>query len=434
MPDNWKKYKLGDVAEVQNGFAFKSADLGKEGIPVVKIKNIVPPYVDVSDADYFNGEIDQKFEKYILRKGDLLISMTGSTVNVMSSAVGKMGRYRLDQESLLNQRAGKIYVKKPDLADFDFLYHYLNRYEVHYNLALNATGSANQANISPAQIKDIDLHLPPLPEQQAIASILSSLDDKIELNLQMNKTLEEMAMTLYKHWFIDFGPFQEGNFVESELGLIPEGWEVKRLEQVADIGSSKRIFLKEYVDNGIPFYRGKEIIQLSKGSNISTELFISNERYNEIKEKFGVPLKGDILISSVGTIGVSWLVEHNEPFYFKDGNLTWIKNFRDGLNGNFISQWLKSKETQEQIKSETIGSTQQALTITALKSLKLILPPTKASFIKDASGKFNEWNTLFLANKREIETLTSLRDTLLPKLISGEVRVKEAEQQLAHMI
>ena len=106
------------------------------------------------------------------------------------------------------------------------------RYEVHYNLALNATGSANQANISPSQIKDIELQLPPLPEQTAIASILSTIDAKIENNLAINKTLEEMAMALYKEWFVDFGPFQDGKFVDSELGMIPEGWEVLTVKKI----------------------------------------------------------------------------------------------------------------------------------------------------------------------------------------------------------
>jgi type I restriction enzyme S subunit len=250
----------------------------------------------------------------------------------------------------------------------------------------------------------------------------------------MNKTLEEMAMALYTHWFVDFGPFQEGAFVDSELGLIPEGWEVNELAEVADIGSSKRIFSKEYIEEGIPFFRGKEIIQLSKGSSISTELFISQERYDFIKSKFGIPVKNDILVSSVGTIGVAWLVENDDPFYFKDGNLTWMKNYSDKINGPFLHQWLVSKETQNQIKSSTIGSTQQALTISALRTLKITLPKGESSIIDNISKQLIEWNELRLLNKNEIETLTTLRDTLLPKLISGEVRVKDMENQVAEAL
>ncbi|MCB0843360.1 MAG: restriction endonuclease subunit S, partial [Bacteroidetes bacterium] len=254
MVDGWKTYKLGEVANIQNGYAFKSKELGSKGIPVIKIKNIIPPSIDLDAAACYSGNIDDKLKKYIIRKNDFLISMTGSTVNVMTSAVGKMGRYRHDDIALLNQRVGKVYVTDPEKVDFGYLCLYLNRYEIHYGLALNATGSANQANISPAQIKDIDLYLPPLPEQKAIAAILSALDDKIELNLQTNQTLEEMAMALYKHWFVDFGPFQDGNFVDSELGMIPEGWEVKRIEDITTLQYGKALKKTDRIPGEFPVY------------------------------------------------------------------------------------------------------------------------------------------------------------------------------------
>jgi class 3 adenylate cyclase len=120
MTENWKSFKLGEIADIQNGFAFKSKDLGAEGIPVIKIKNIVPPNVVLEGAGYFIGEITSRLEKYILKKNDFLISMTGSTVNVMSSAVGKMGRYRSDKIALLNQRAGKIYITDQELDGQEF--------------------------------------------------------------------------------------------------------------------------------------------------------------------------------------------------------------------------------------------------------------------------------------------------------------------------
>ena len=198
MPNNWKTYKLGDIADIQNGYAFKANELVEECITVIKIKNIISPNVSIDDVSYFKGDITTSLEKYIINNNDFLISMTGSTVNVMSSAVGKMGRYRLEKKSIINQRVGKIYVTEPDIASFEYIYQYLNRYEVHYNLALNATGSANQANISPAQIKDIDVLLPPFNEQQSIAQILSAIDDKIENNLAINKP---MFVKCHCHFF-----------------------------------------------------------------------------------------------------------------------------------------------------------------------------------------------------------------------------------------
>ena len=146
-----------------------------------------------------------------------------------------------------------------------------------------------------------------------------------------------------------------------------------RLGEIVEISSSKRIYAKEYLDYGIPFYRGKEIIEKHKGNDISTELYISEERYNGLKEKFGVPNEGDILLTSVGTLGVPYIVK-NEDFYFKDGNLTWFKNFNAKCNNKFIYYWLQSPLAKEQIYNKSIGSTQKALTIDTLKKFNIKLP------------------------------------------------------------
>lgn len=150
-------------------------------------------------------------------------------------------------------------------------------------------------------------------------------------------------------------------------------WKEVSLGDICEISSSKRIFAKEYTESGVPFFRGKEIIEKSKGDNISTKLFISKERYNEIEEKFGSPKKYDILITAVGTLGVTYLVK-DETFYFKDGNLIWMKNFKN-TNSYFIDYWFKSNIGQNNILKYTIGSTQKAITIDSLKNFKISLPP-----------------------------------------------------------
>ena len=422
MPENWKTYKLSEAFDIIGG-----------GTPKTKVKeywNGSIPWLSVVD---FNNDQRTVFstEKSItelglkesstkiLSKGQLIISARGT--------VGQIAQ--LGREMAFNQSCYGLSGKENILIN-DYGYYLLKSSIT--NLQANSHGSVFDT-ITRNTFENIEVNIPEIQEQKSITSILSALDDKIELNLKMNKTLEEMALALYKHWFVDFGPFQDGEFIDSELGEIPKGWEVKKLGDVAEVGSSKRIFRNEYVENGIPFFRGKEIIQLSQGKSISTELFIKADKYNSIKEKFGVPQKDDILISSVGTIGVSWLVENNNPFYFKDGNLTWIKNYKPEVNGHFISQWLKSASTQDQIRGETIGSTQQALTISALRTLKLALP-RDGFYVDDISKKLKLWNTALVENKKEIEILTELRDTLLPKLISGEVRVKDAEKNLSKVL
>ena len=151
-------------------------------------------------------------------------------------------------------------------------------------------------------------------------------------------------------------------------------WKEYKLGDICDITSSRRIFLNEYVKEGVPFYRSKEIIEKAKGNNISTELFITYERYDEIKRKNFVPVENDILITSVGTLGVSYMLSKKDFFYFKDGNLTWLRNYSNLVYPKYLLYWLRSNIAKEKFNEISIGSTQPAITIQGLKGLQLKLP------------------------------------------------------------
>ena len=153
-------------------------------------------------------------------------------------------------------------------------------------------------------------------------------------------------------------------------------WGKVKVGDCCEVTSSKRIFFSEYVDSGVPFYRSKEIIESSNGQAISEPLFISQEKYDEIKNHFGVPQSGDMLLTSVGTIGVPYIVREKDYFYFKDGNLTWFRNFSDELDSKYLYFWVKSSEGQSILNNTTIGSSQKALTIASLKGLEIPCPPS----------------------------------------------------------
>lgn len=163
------------------------------------------------------------------------------------------------------------------------------------------------------------------------------------------------------------------NIPEGDALSLPKGWVETTLGEVAEIGSSKRIFFSDYVSEGVPFYRSKEVIEKQNGNNISSELFITEEKFQEIDSKFGSPKKNDLLLTSVGTLGVPYLVKENEKFYFKDGNLTWFKNYRN-IEPYFLYNWILSSIGKESLKKITIGSTQSALTIAGLRSIPIVLP------------------------------------------------------------
>ncbi|WP_083505401.1 restriction endonuclease subunit S [Pedobacter ginsenosidimutans] len=155
-------------------------------------------------------------------------------------------------------------------------------------------------------------------------------------------------------------------------------WKKYKLGELADITSSKRIFLSDYTNAGIPFYRSKEIIQKSLGESLKDVLFISEERFFEIKNKYGIPQDGDILISAVGErAGIPYVVKNDGNFYFKDGNLIWLKQIDKKLNSYYLYHWIKSNEGKARIESLMIGSAQKALTIIALKQFEIFIPEIK---------------------------------------------------------
>ena len=180
-------------------------------------------------------------------------------------------------------------------------------------------------------------------------------------------------------------------------------WEKVKLEDVCEITSSKRIFYSEYVDDGVPFYRSKEIIESDEGKVIENPLYISVDKYNEIKEKFGVPQTGDMLLTSVGTIGIPYIIKKKDCFYFKDGNLTWFRDFREGLNSKYLYYWIKSSEGTGILYNTTIGSSQKALTISALKNIKVSLPPRS---VQDKIVEVvSAYNDLIENNQKQIKLL-----------------------------
>ena len=180
-------------------------------------------------------------------------------------------------------------------------------------------------------------------------------------------------------------------------------WAKAKIGNHCEITSSKRIFYSEYTDSGVPFYRSKEIIELSQGQPISEPLYISAEKYNEIKSKFGVPMPGDMLLTSVGTIGVPYIVCQDDYFYFKDGNLTWFRNFDNSLLSRFLYYWIGSKDGYGVLNNSTIGSSQKALTISSLKQIECPLPPIKVQeHIVDVLSAYDD---LIENNQKQIKLL-----------------------------
>lgn len=424
----WKEYKLGDIADIQNGYAFKSSEFSEKGIPIIKIKNIVPPTIVLDEVQFYNNEITQKLTKFLVKKKDFLISMTGSTVNQMASAVGKMARYQHKFPSLINQRVAKIFSTSNVVTD-DYLFYYLNRYEVQYDLALSASGSANQANISPEQLKSYKVSIPDLPTQTAIAEILSSIDDKIELNNKINQELDNLAQTLFKHWFIDFEfpnengePYKSsgGEMVESELGEIPKGWKVYKFKEIVSKYIDNRGKTPPIIKDGIPLVEVKHMVDIGIFPSLKTDKFLSDEVYDSFLRAH--LQEGDILMSTVGTIGRLNIVPNFQRFAIAQ-NVLGIRFKKDLITQLFMFCLMRTKGFNDEIKSRLIETVQSSIKRGDLEKIPVLIPHSilVENFENTIENLFNQIKT----NTLETIELIKLRDTLLPKLISGELEINE---------
>ena len=185
------------------------------------------------------------------------------------------------------------------------------------------------------------------------------------------------------------------------------------LQELCELTSSKRVFADDYKDNGIPFYRGSEITLKHLGKPIISPLYISCEHYNALRKEYGVPQNGDILITAVGTIGNSYMVQ-NEDFYFKDGNIIWLRNFSKPNINYYIYDFMKSTVFNKILDGICIGSTQTALTIVSLSNVNVKIPDNeKLSYYTKRSKqihlKIND-------NIKEIEQLQRIQSVLLSVL------------------
>jgi type I restriction enzyme S subunit len=389
FPQNWTYYKLGKIADVQNGYAFKSTDFSNSGIPIIKIKNIVSPKISFEDVQYYGKPIDNKLKQFLIKTDDIVISMTGSHINQIASAVGKVGRYQYNFPALLNQRVGKLYSKDKTIFDENFFYYFISRPEIQLNLATSAGGGGNQANISPAQIKNLDITIPGINEQKDIASILSSLDDKIELNQQLNQTLETIAQTIFKEWFVNFNfPGFDGEGVDG----LPKGWRKGKIED---------LFILQRGHDLPAITRTKGLYPVVAASGISTY-------HHEFK------VKGPgVTTGRSGVLGNVFYIE--EDFWPLNTSL-FIKEYK--IATPLFSYYVLNRLNLAQLNG---GSAVPTLNRNDVHGIECIVPDrlTIEKFELTARQFFNKK----FQNSNQIKSLTEIRDILLPRLMTGKISV-----------
>ena len=310
-------------------------------IPWVKTGDLKSEYIyGVEDFITEDGLGNSSAKMY--EEDTVLIAMYGATIGATSI---------LKISACTNQACAAF--KRSDKVIPEYLYYFLKSQKEKF--VKDGVGGA-QPNISAGYLKKVEMELLSIREQRTIVDILNIIE-----NIANKRKQEIIALdNLIKARFVEMFGDPIAN---------PKGWDMVELGELTDIGSSKRIFEKEYVSEGIPFYRTKEIVELSKGNSISTELFITEERFAEIKEKYGAPKTGDLLISAVGTIGVIWIVDGKNDFYFKDGNIIRVdgsEKFNSVYMKNLLEYLIDGYK-----KQMSTGTAYAALTISGLAKMKV---------------------------------------------------------------
>ena len=320
-----------------NGFKFLSS------------KDVTSQKINWSNIKYIPKELhEQLYAKLSPKRGDILLAKNGTT------GVAAV----VDSDEIFDIYVSLALLRPKSGVNVSYLCSALNSEDLkrQFNSSLKGIGVPN---LHLREIKKARIIFPPIDIQNKISSITKQID-KSKFLLQ--QILEKFEL-LKKSRFIEmFGNVATNN----------KRWEKTKLGNKSVIGSSKRIFANEYTTEGIPFYRSKEIIELGMGEKPSVELYISKKRYQEIKEKFGIPIPGDILMTAVGTIGKFWIVPNSKPFYYKDGNLVYIRTKE--FNPLFLKKLLEMLIEKYKVENAN-GSAYTALTIEKLKDLQIVLPP-----------------------------------------------------------
>lgn len=398
----WKEVRLGDVCNLIAGFAFKAKDFGEFPTKVIKIGDIKPPFVDYVGqvgVDISCYDIN-KLSKYTVRYGDYVLAMTGATI-------GKVGKYISEHPSYINQRVLKFAPKldvDADYINYTICSNIFAKYVVNY-----IDSESAQPNISAPTISKFVFRIPKeKDDQRRIASILSSLDRKIELNNKINADLEEMAQAIFKNWFVDFEPFKDGKFVDSELGMIPEGWKVGTLEDIAEITMGQSPAGNSLNENGegMIFYQGSSDFGFRFPSIrvFTTEpkrLAVANSVLFSVRAPVGdINVAKEECCIGRGVASIKSKYGHDSYLFYAMKSLHKLFDSFDGEGTVFGS-----------INKKT------------LSAIQILLPSD--GIVEQFNNVASSFDDRIRSLSDENSRLSLLRDTLLPRLMSGELEIPD---------
>ncbi|MBR2017537.1 MAG: restriction endonuclease subunit S [Prevotella sp.] len=428
----WREYRLGDIADIKGGKRLP------KGVNLVTTPNN-HPYIRIRDFDsnkvlelnnnfeYVDNETQKLISRYIANTDDILLSIVG-TIGLVAKVGSSLNNANLTENC--------VKIKNLHVIDSDFLYYYLVSSEGQNKIKLGTVGAV-QPKLPIKNISDITIPVPSIETQRSIASILSSLDDKIAVNRRICENLEAQAQALFKHWFIDFAPFKNGQFVESELGMIPEGWRVGTYSDIiqetisGDWGKEKA---EGNYTHKVACIRGCDFQDVKMGLRGKTpERFILEKNYQskhfEDKDVL-VEISGGTATVSTGRIcPVSQLLIDKYEGDIVCTNFCRLVRPIKGYSSYLYYSWKYKYDHKVMFGYENGTSGIKNFSIKDFSSREpLILPELSA--LNEFENIIDHIHTQIQNCGSESAKLTTLRDTLLPKLMSGQIKVNEMEKSL----
>ena len=416
IPVDWELQTFDETFRVISNNTLSRENLNNRGGAVRNIHygdilTKFPEVLDCSDDEipFVNDLSLLSSSTQLLQDGDVVIADTAE-----DETVGKVTEVQNLGDSKLVAGLHTILcrVKKGDFAP-GWLGYYMNSDLFHNQILPYITG-IKVSSISKGAISETLILVPPFDEQEKIVQSLN----KIQLLMTAETNVVNKIKLVKNGCLSKMFPQKDDTVPEMRLPGFTEAWEQRKLSDIAVLTSSKRVHAEDYVEAGVPFYRGKEISELKEHKPISEVLYITEYKYNEISSMYGSPKEGDLLITAVGTLGNTWVIDQT-PFYFKDGNLIWFKDIK--CNPKYLDYAMSTADGQKKILASAIGSNQKALTMVKLNELEFMFPG-KAEQDKIAEY-FSYLDNLITLHQCKCDKYSNIKKGMMSDLLTGKIRL-----------
>ncbi len=388
--EEWKEYKLGELYDVHNGLS-KGGKFFGSGYPFLSFSTVFKNYFLPNELTNLVQSSEKEQTNFNIKEGDVFITRTSESADELGMSSVALKDY---PNATYNGFTKRLRPKGVIEIFSKYIGYYLRSPKFRTNFYKLTSAMSTRASLANNDLLNMTVSIPSLQTQQKIANILSSLDDKIEVNRRINEQLEELAQALFKSWFVDFEPFKDGKFVESELGMIPKGWKVGKLGELCQFKRGKNLLSKNAILGGVPVVAG--------GLEPSCYHNVSNT-------------KSPVVTISGSGANAGFMRMYHQEVWASDCS------YIDSSCRNLLFVYFFLANNRKLLKHAQTGAVQPHVKPSDIHDFDIVIPPLE--IIDKFQNLVSSSTTITGNNQKEITNLSNLRDTLLPKLMNGEIEL-----------